>query len=193
VNTLNVEGRTVQRINGKKMFKKKKFPDYKKAYVKVGSSPADVDSSELSDDEWQGFVVPVRTDGGVGVQALPQPEKYKMNQQNHWLNRLQLPEDEDEESEGFDAVVIGAATTEFQPNRRESGRHGTVARCLLVLLCTCFLLCAPTRMQRRRPHKHRYFCSYPGDSQLVAERRGAVKVARGRLAEDIGDPPVAVQ
>ena len=146
VNTLNVEGRTAQRINGRKMFKTKKFPDYKKAYVKVGSSPADVNSSELGDDEWQGFVVPVETDGGVGVQALPRPEKYKMNQPTHWLNRLQLAEDEDEDSEDFDAVAaMGAATADFQPNRRERGRFGACARCLLALPCSHFLPCGPSR------------------------------------------------
>jgi len=146
VNTLNVEGRTVQRINGRKMFKTKKFPDYKKAYVKAGSSPADFDSNELGDDEWQGFVVPVKTDSGVGAQALPRPEKYKMNQQTHWLNRLQLAEAEDEDSESIDAVAaMGAATADFQPNRRERGRFGARARCLLALPCPRFLPCAPSR------------------------------------------------
>lgn len=193
VNTLNVEGRTVQRINGRKMFKTKKFPDYKKAYVKVGSSPADVDSNELGDDEWQGFVIPARTDGGVGVQALPRPEKYKMNQQTHWLNRLPLAEDGDEDSTDFDAVVTGAAT-EFQPNRRERGRFGTGSRCLLALLC--FASCSA------RPHVyngHDLTCfgvavvhlAFSGDPQLVAERRAAARVARERLAEDIGDWLVA--
>ena len=37
------------------MYKTKKFPDYKKAFVKVGSSPAD-SSSDLDDEEWEGLL-----------------------------------------------------------------------------------------------------------------------------------------
>ena len=143
VNTLNVEGRTVQRINGRKMYKAKKFPDYKKAYVKVGPLPANVDSNEVDSEEWQGFMVPVRTSGGVGAQAMPRVEKYKMNQQTHWLNRLPLAEaeDEDEEGERYDEVVAGTAAAQFQPNRRETGRFGKVTHAAhlrrSMLWCSC--------------------------------------------------------
>ena len=128
-----MEGRTVQRINGRKMYKAKKFPDYKKAYVKVGSSPADVDSDEVDDEEWQGFVVPVRTDDGVGFQGLPRPEKFKANQQTHWMNRIPLTAERDEDGDEYDELVAGTAS-QFQPNRREKGRFGKIARCPCVLL-----------------------------------------------------------
>lgn len=196
VNTLNVEGRTVQRINGRKMYKAKKFPDYKKAYVKVGPSPANVDSNEVDSEEWQGFMVPVRTSGGVGAQAMPRVEKYKMNQQTHWLNRLPLAEAEDEDEEGkrYDEVVAGTATAQFQPNRRETGHFGKVTHAAhlrrSMLWCSC-LHYAPNHVRcQTLTGVGMDFC---GALQLEVGRSHAAKVARAKPAEDIPDQHVTTR
>ena len=130
VNTLNMDGRLRNSMSGRKMYKKKRFPDYKKVFVKVGSAPADIGVEDGDDADWPGFVVPVKTDHGPGVQPLPIAEKYKMNQETHWLNRLPWrsgSEDDDEDYEESAAVVAATSSEPFAPNRRASGRYGTHA------------------------------------------------------------------
>ena len=73
VNTINMEGKVVSRYAGRKLYKKKRNADYKKAFVKVARDPA---GNDVGSDAEEHFDIPL-VDG-----VIPPPElgKYKKNQ-----------------------------------------------------------------------------------------------------------------